>query len=197
MESAIFGELEDWDDGDSPKDTAKTTQLPREEKPPAEGKFIPKKKLRRRVVVEPRSDRIDPVDLATNVVDLLDEDVEQFKKNIEDRTKFYIEVLKGMIPHLLALDSAIDYVRVLMTDGLGREDVVTDSSLIVSMKWMLLIKFVQDLAKDFSIDFPLLEERLADLYKAELSRSIAYNDPNIVGIVRSLGISAGKSKKTP
>lgn len=153
-------------------------------------KLIPENKLgkRKTITIQPPPPKTDPKDLATNVVELLEEDLQEFKEDLEQLTKDYTDLLrKEVVPHLLALDAAVDYTKALMVDGLGREDVSTDNSLIITLKWLLLGNFIKAVTKKYELQGNNhFDERLADLMKADLAKASAYNDPNTVGVVKSM-----------
>lgn len=174
----IFGNTED----DLPKNSEK--------------RVIPKNKMRK-VVVEPQK-HINVEELATNVVDFSDEDINKFKSSVEDLTKSYIDILKDKIlPHVLALDSAMEYVRALASDGIGRKDVASDNSLQVAQSWVLLDVFISELHKKLGVDSnPYIKEELAKLMSSELAnKGSSISDSSTVGIVKS-NTSIKKNAKT-
>jgi hypothetical protein len=179
---SIFGIT---DDGDDPP-MKKLGNLP----PNHRKKMIPdnKRGQRKTITVEPPPPKVDPTDLATNVVELSPEDIDEFKSDVESLTKEYSDFLrKNVIPHLMAFDAAVDYNKALMVDGLGRDDVTTDNSLLISLKWLLHVQVVEYFCTKLNIkDSPATYEKLADLMKSELAKASTYSDQSTVGVVKSL-----------
>jgi hypothetical protein len=150
-------------------------------------KVISDRKIGKRMEVKPYPEKIDPKHLATNVVELEKRDIEEFKERVKDLTQEYSDFLrKNVLPHVIAFDAAIEYNRALIIDGIGREDVVTDNSLLVSLKWLLHTQAVDFFAKKLGVEVSLdLYEKLNDLMKSELSKSSSYVDSGTVGVVKS------------
>lgn len=152
-----------------------------------------KKGSRKTITIQPPPPKIDHADLATNVVELSREDIDEFKADVEVLTKEYSDFLrKSIIPHVLAFDAAVDYNKALMVDGLGREDVTTDNSLIISLKWLLHVQVIEFFTNKLQIkDSPQVYEKLAELMKSELAKASTYSDSSTVGLVKSIGDALG------
>jgi hypothetical protein len=170
-----------------------------ESAPAARNKIIADRKLKKRqlssntLTLKKPQPKPDVKDLATNVVDLLDSDIDEFSKDLTNLTKDYIDILrKEVIPHMAALDAAIDYVQALMSDGLGREDISSDTSIQTAQKWVLLGHFIERLSMKYGIARnEHISEKLATLMFNELSKTNQLGGPSsqnngIVGIVKSL-----------
>lgn len=135
-----------------------------------------------------QTESLDLAKLATNVLELSPEEVQRLKDHIDDLTLDYQEFLSTeIIPHLLAVDRAVDNTRILMMDGLQRKDIVNDSSLLLTLKWLLHFKTVEFIRNKLNLTLnDKVYENLADLMKQELGLKPAmYGAPQTVGIVRT------------
>lgn len=137
---------------------------------------------------DPNREPIDLSKLATNVLELSPEEVQVLKDHIDDLTLDYQEFLSHeIIPHLLAVDRAVENTRVLMADGLNRKDIVNDSSLLLTLKWLLHFKTIEFIRTKLDLNLnDRVYENLADLMKQELGfKPSLYSAPQTVGIVRT------------
>ena len=142
---------------------------------------------------------MDAESLASNVVDIPEKEIVEFRKSTNALTRKYIDFMRrDILPHLIALDSAIDYTQALMQDGLAREDLTTDDSLLITLRWMLHRKatefFGETLNCKMSGDH--FDQVISELYKTDLLKCATYSS-DTVGVVRkkesSLGVVAQKS----
>ena len=134
--------------------------------------------------------------LASNAVDIPIEEVEDFRKNTLDLTRKYVDFLRNdILPHFIALDSAIEYSMALMMDGLGRDDIKTDDTLLTSLKWVLhkrALNYFGELAK-VDVNSSEIEQVLAEMYKTDLSKRTAYST-DTVGVVQEKTLGTVKSR---
>ena len=134
--------------------------------------------------------------LASNAVDIPIEEVEDFRKTTLDLTRKYVDFLRNdILPHFIALDSAIEYSMALMMDGLGRDDIKTDDTLLTSLKWVLhkrALNYFGELAK-VDVNSSEIEQVLAEMYKTDLSKRTAYST-DTVGVVQEKTLGTVKSR---
>ena len=134
--------------------------------------------------------------LASNAVDIPIDEVEDFRKTTLDLTRKYVDFLRNdILPHFIALDSAIEYSMALMMDGLGRDDIKTDDTLLTSLKWVLhkrALNYFGELAK-VDVNSSEIEQVLAEMYKTDLSKRTAYST-DTVGVVQEKTLGTIKSK---
>ena len=150
---------------------------------------------REKITVSPElPTRIDPTGLASNVIELSEEQVEQLKSRIAQCKTEYIEFFIEMLGQMFGLEQAMEHSKVLISDGL-RLEVETDSSLSTIMKWQLQRQAAQFFADRLGIqNNQKLDEHFADLLKAEIIRPLSTESKN-VGIVRSIARMSGRSEK--
>lgn len=158
--------------------------------------------------------RLDVAALASNAVDIPEREVREFRQSTTDLTRKYVDFLrKQILPHLIALDSAIDYTRALMIDGLSREDVSTDDSLLITLRWMLHRKATAFFGEELGckMESGHFDQVISELYKADLTKASTYTS-DTVGVVKrgtqskernknkkssgaTLGVMASKQKR--
>jgi hypothetical protein len=145
-----------------------------------------------RIELKPPKPKPKPEELATNVVDISEEDIKQFSETLEKLTSEYIDILKtDIVPHMAALDAAIDYVQALLSDGVGRSDISSDTSIQTAQKWILLGHFINrisekyDIAKNEHVNEKLAALMLAELAKVNPATGVSTGN-GIVGIVSSM-----------
>jgi hypothetical protein len=161
-------------------------------------KIISEQKMRtkqissNRIELKPPKPKPKPEELATNVVDISEEDIKQFSETLEKLTSEYIDILKtDIVPHMAALDAAIDYVQALLSDGVGRSDISSDTSIQTAQKWILLGHFINrisekyDIAKNEHVNEKLAALMLAELAKVNPATGVSTGN-GIVGIVSSM-----------
>ena len=155
-------------------------------------RIISEQKLRTRKLSPPKP-KDSAVDMATNVVHISEEDVAEFAVTLESLTKEYIEVLKKeIIPHMAALDAAIDYMQAMLSDGVGRSDISSDTSIMTVQKWVLLGHFINKINANYGFaKNKHIDEKLATLMFNELTKTnpltgMTSSSNSTVGIVTSL-----------
>lgn len=145
----------------------------------------------KKVVITPSNTKFNAIDLATNVVELIKEDLDEFRHQVETLTKEYSDFLRTeILPHLIAFDAAVDYNRSLLSDGIGRKDVATDDSLSTSLKWLLHMKVINKFSEKLDIDLSAtskISDNIAELMRSDLSKSASYNSLSTLGRVVSKG----------
>lgn len=149
-------------------------------------------------IYAPNNEVFDPRKLATNVVDIPESEVVEFQKSTERLASTYIKFLrKDILPHIIALDAAVEYTNALIVDGLARKDVKVDSGILTTMKWVLQQKVVEFFSSTVKskFDTAAINALIGELYKTELTKKSEYEPTTVGQVAKAIGTATSRGKR--
>lgn len=183
----IFGDLSEFEDKKSEPDFTRRRQA-KERKSQSRAKVRKVEGTRPHgyFQVNPPPPKADIAQLAANTIEIEPHHVDELKAEIAKLTDTYQTFIrKTVLPHLIALDTAIEYSHVLLVDGMGMQDVTSDDTTMSVMRWTMQQKCVTFISQQLGIEVSEdVLKVMADMLRADLIKSNFKTEPDLYGILK-------------